>query len=189
MLESYSGGTNGKLFVLNGDSDVLPYYVYPSDDPLDFVRNIFVPLVADLDGDGKLEIVFSETENIDGKQYLRLKAITANNSNVIHYSAPWPTAHANNQRTGQAPNPKNFQIQKFIRGDVNEDGFLSIDDATFIINYLFVSGDAPKCLNVADVDGNGKLTIEDPINLISYLFFGIPVIDPTEGEIICSRSI
>ncbi len=62
----------------------------------------------------------------------------------------------------------------FMRGDANQDGFISISDALTINNSIFVGGARPKCLDSGDVDDNGKIDIEDTILLISHAFLDAP---------------
>ena len=67
-----------------------------------------------------------------------------------------------------------------MRGDVNDDGKVSIADVTSLINYL-LSGDASLVnLKAADVDGSGNVSITDVTTLINYLLSGEwPLIDET----------
>jgi hypothetical protein len=67
----------------------------------------------------------------------------------------------------------------FIRGDANADGFPNITDAILILNWLFSGGEAPACMEAADVDGKGTVEITDPIALLGHLFSGgLPPADP-----------
>jgi uncharacterized protein (TIGR02145 family) len=55
-----------------------------------------------------------------------------------------------------------------VCGDANSDGLINVSDAVFIINYVFVGGDAPdpNCCEsdcppiVTDIDGNTYFTVE-----------------------------
>ncbi|MBQ9556207.1 MAG: C10 family peptidase [Muribaculaceae bacterium] len=57
-----------------------------------------------------------------------------------------------------------------MRGDVDHNGRLSIDDVTTLIDYLLGAGDV--CTTCADVDGNGKISIDDVTTLIDMLLSG-----------------
>ena len=58
-----------------------------------------------------------------------------------------------------------------IRGDVDRNGKVSIDDVTELISIL-LSGQAASAVDYADVDENGKVSIDDVTTLISYLLSG-----------------
>lgn len=62
----------------------------------------------------------------------------------------------------------------FRRGDVTTDGAVQINDAVFLLDYLFSMGTAPPCPDSADVDNTGVLDIADVIRLLDYLFGGGP---------------
>ena len=54
-------------------------------------------------------------------------------------------------------------------GDVNDDGKLSIDDATALINYLLSRDATLVNMENADVDNDGKVNIDDVTALINTL--------------------
>ncbi|MFQ5653218.1 MAG: dockerin type I domain-containing protein [Planctomycetota bacterium] len=62
--------------------------------------------------------------------------------------------------------------EEFLRGDSNEDGAVSISDAVFIIDQLFLSGPPSSCERTADTNGDGARDIADVIFLLDALFFG-----------------
>jgi len=63
---------------------------------------------------------------------------------------------------------------RFKRGDVEPDGKLNLTDAIVVLNYLFLAGPPPACLDAADVDDTGVLNLTDPIYLLNYLFLAGP---------------
>ncbi len=76
----------------------------------------------------------------------------------------------------------------FLRGDVNDDGKLGLNDAIALLTYLFGKGTAPICPDAADLDDGGKIDIADPIALLSAQFsmsmspappYPMPGLDPT----------
>lgn len=82
----------------------------------------------------------------------------------------------------------------FVRGDPNSDGKTDLSDAVAILNYLFLGGLEPTCLDSADTDDNGQVQITDAIRVLDYLFSGGPPpavpaescgTDPTEDELDC----
>ena len=57
----------------------------------------------------------------------------------------------------------------FIRGDVNNDGKVTIADVTDLINYLLSQDDTGINLDAADCNGDHNVTIGDVTALIHYL--------------------
>jgi hypothetical protein len=62
----------------------------------------------------------------------------------------------------------------FHRGDTGGDGTLSLSDAIVLLQYLYLAGTAPGCLDAADADGDGRLDVTDAVFLLLYLFGGGP---------------
>jgi len=60
----------------------------------------------------------------------------------------------------------------FVRGDGNANGSIDLTDGVVTLNYLFIGGDAPACLDAADSDDNGGLVISDAVIIFSWLFTG-----------------
>jgi hypothetical protein len=66
------------------------------------------------------------------------------------------------------------QEVQFRRGDCDADGALSITDPIVALNYMFLGGEEPTCLDACDVDDLGSLEITDAVNVLSYMFTGGP---------------
>ena len=74
----------------------------------------------------------------------------------------------------------------FHRGDANDDGALNITDGIYVLNYLFLGGEAPACAETADANDDGVVNITDGIFLLNYLFLGGPApADPGPPEAPC----
>ncbi len=85
--------------------------------------------------------------------------------------------------------------QEFIRGDANGDGNIAILDAINSLQFLFVQGATPPCLDALDIDDDGSLAIIDPILLLHFLFLSGPApadpfpacgMDPTADSLDCA---
>ena len=63
---------------------------------------------------------------------------------------------------------------RFVRGDCNDDDEVDISDAVCILGWLFLGGDAPGCVAVANTNGDVEEDISDGVYLLSYLFLGGP---------------
>jgi hypothetical protein len=69
----------------------------------------------------------------------------------------------------------------FHRGDSNSDNLVDISDAIFILDWLFLAGPPPACLDAADVNDEGAIDISDVVFLLSDLFLpqnGSTIPDP-----------
>ena len=85
----------------------------------------------------------------------------------------------------------------FIRGDVNDDGVVSISDPIYLLSHLFGGGPVPPCEDAADGNDDGALDLADAIAILRYLFAGgsipapsppgPPGYDPTLDELGCER--
>jgi hypothetical protein len=68
----------------------------------------------------------------------------------------------------------NNPIPRFVCGDADGNGNVSIGDAVFDINYIFGGGPAPVLKEAADADCSGGISIGDAVYLINYIFGGGP---------------
>ncbi len=59
-----------------------------------------------------------------------------------------------------------------VAGDADHSGAINIGDAVTVIEYIFVGGAAPQCLEEGDADGSGSVNIGDVVKLIEYILFG-----------------
>lgn len=64
----------------------------------------------------------------------------------------------------------------FIRGDCNGDGEVKgqVTDAVFLLNYLFLGGEAPPCQAACDPNGDGVVDLSDAVYLLAFNFLGGP---------------
>jgi len=60
----------------------------------------------------------------------------------------------------------------FVRGDVDSDSVIQMNDGIIILLYLFVGGPPPTCLDAADINDDGSLLIGDAISVFQWLFLG-----------------
>jgi hypothetical protein len=59
---------------------------------------------------------------------------------------------------------------RFVRGDADSDGNINLTDAVRVLNFLFLGGTAPACLDAADADDSGGLSITDAVRILNWLF-------------------
>ncbi|MBN1444447.1 MAG: trypsin-like peptidase domain-containing protein [Planctomycetes bacterium] len=70
----------------------------------------------------------------------------------------------------------------FIRGDVAQDSSVNLSDAVSILNYLFLAGAVPPCLDSADTDDNGSVNLTDAVYLLGHLFLAGAAPPPPHGS-------
>ena len=71
---------------------------------------------------------------------------------------------------GEATPPGN----RFQRGNANNSPATDISDGVFILNYLFLGGGEPPCLDAADTNNSNLLDISDGVYILNFLFLGGP---------------
>ncbi len=84
---------------------------------------------------------------------------------------------------------------QFVRGNANDDGWVNVSDANFILNYLYNYGGKPACMDAADVNDDGSVDLSDAKYLMDFLFNGTrPApkapwpgrgVDPTPDALTC----
>jgi hypothetical protein len=62
----------------------------------------------------------------------------------------------------------------FIRGDVNMDTNVDIADVIYHLDYTFLGGPLPICMDAGDANDDGISDISDAIFLLYYFFLGGP---------------
>ncbi len=65
-------------------------------------------------------------------------------------------------------------LAEFIRADSDRNAEVNLSDAIFTLNYLFLAGPTPPCLDASDTDDNDRVEITDPIITLQHLFLGGP---------------
>jgi hypothetical protein len=73
-------------------------------------------------------------------------------------------------------------IPPIVCGDADDSGEVDIDDAVFLINFIFSGGQAPDPLELGDADCSGGVDIDDVVFLIAFIFSGGNVPCDTDGD-------
>lgn len=63
---------------------------------------------------------------------------------------------------------------RFIRGSCDGSGEATISSPIFLLNYLYMGGLAPPCLEACDADADLSLNLTDAIYVLNFLFMGGP---------------
>ena len=58
---------------------------------------------------------------------------------------------------------------KFVLGDANGDGKVTITDAVAVVNYILNTTQGTFNVAAADVDGNGSITITDAVGIVNII--------------------
>ena len=72
--------------------------------------------------------------------------------------------------------------ERFVRGDADANGSINLTDGIVVLNFLFLGGTAPRCMDAADVDDSGgnNPTLTDAVVIFNWLFSGgVPPSEPT----------
>lgn len=115
---------------------------------------------------------FTKTDNSTVTYSVEGLKLTYDNTNVTitnaEGTATLPLAQVRDMEFTNDPST----TPSVLGGDVNNDGVISIADATALIDYL-LGGDATGIdLDAADFNGDGEVTISDATALIDYLLSG-----------------
>jgi hypothetical protein len=79
--------------------------------------------------------------------------------------------------------------RRFVRGLCNgEDPSINITTVVFTLEFLFLGGATPPCLEACDSDGDTRFEITDPIYTLNFLFLGGPPPPGLEG-VSCQRTV
>jgi thiosulfate dehydrogenase len=70
----------------------------------------------------------------------------------------------------------------FRRGDTDNDGSLTSNDAILILSFLFLDGTEPVCFEVADTNGDRSVNLTDAIFLLKHIFLGSEAPAPLSEE-------
>ena len=86
----------------------------------------------------------------------------------------------------------------FIRGDVNMDTNVDLADVIYHLDYTFLDGPLPSCMDAGDANDDGISDISDAIFLLYYLFldgagpwvpFPNPGVDWTDDTLGCEQGL
>ncbi len=84
----------------------------------------------------------------------------------------------------------------FRRGDVAADGAFDLTDGVFTLNWLYLGGQRPGCMDAADANDDATVDLSDPIHFFNWQFqSGRPPpapgaecgVDPTPDGLDCAR--
>jgi Dockerin type I domain len=74
------------------------------------------------------------------------------------------------------------KIAQYVCGDANSDWLVNVSDAVYIINYVFVGGNAPEPPASGDANCDGTCNVSDAVWIINYVFVGGNAPCDTNGD-------
>ena len=77
---------------------------------------------------------------------------------------------------------------QFLRGDANADGDIDIGDAISLLQFAFVGGPEPRCLDAANGNDDGKINPADAVAIFAYLFGEPPLSATISGRCSTDRT-
>jgi outer membrane protein assembly factor BamB len=69
-------------------------------------------------------------------------------------------------------------------GDANSDQMVNITDAVYIINYVFLQGDAPQPYDAGDVNCDNLVNVSDAVYLLAFIFQNGATPCDTDGDML-----
>ncbi len=96
-----------------------------------------------------------------------------------------------------AANDCDEPMNRFRRGDSNNDNEVNLSDGVNTLNFLFQGSAEPPCLEAADFDADAMLNITDAVLTFNFLFLGGPPprapypdcgTDPQNPDVMCPAS-
>lgn len=149
---SRTGGDRGRLSVLvnNGDATFEP--------ALDYPQGGQSLALADLDNDEDRDVVTANALFDSGSTV-----------SVLLNRVTLPASEDRDDNGIPDECERGFQ-----RGDADASATFNITDGIFILNFLFLGGREPPCLDSADTDDSGAIDLADGIRLFNFFFMGGP---------------
>ncbi len=68
-----------------------------------------------------------------------------------------------------------YVSQTLFCGDANNDSFINVADAVFLINFVFKDGTTPDPLELGEANGDGLINVGDAVFIINYVFRSGPI--------------
>lgn len=75
-----------------------------------------------------------------------------------------------------------YDLCCYMCGNVDHLGVVDIDDAVFLMTYVFASGFPPEPYQMGDVDCSGGVDIDDVVYIVAYIFAGGSAPCDTDGD-------
>ncbi len=74
----------------------------------------------------------------------------------------------------------------FRRGNANSDNQLDLTDPVTVLNFQFLAGPVPSCMDAADADDSGTIDLTDAVYSLNFQFLAGPL-PPAPGPDVCGE--
>lgn len=146
--------SEGRLAVLLNDGSTAFRIEHTEARKDSMVRNV---TASDLNGDGEMDFLITSGPFVE-----------------LYLAGQAPPFSQDVNRDGIPDECQIVVRTSFHRADPTGDGREDLSDAVFILNHLFLGGQAPDCMESADADDNGNIDLTDAIMILTHLFLGGP---------------
>ncbi len=82
----------------------------------------------------------------------------------------WWKVRANDRSGDSTWSTRVFSCRTTTLGDADGDGFVTLSDVVFLINYIFANGVPPDPMSAGDSNCDGLVNLSDAVYLINYIF-------------------
>jgi hypothetical protein len=152
-----------RVFAWDYEGNLIPGWpLYASSETSLGTHNPFTPVLADVSGNGRLNMVVAT----DWPDYQLI--LWEFDNYYDSATAHWPMYMHDEFNSGV------FRIEDYSagHGDANGDGVIDAGDVVYLIDYLYREGSAPQPLELGDANCDGAVDAGDIVHLINYLFRG-----------------
>ncbi len=168
--------TSGPIPITLKDVDALPIYIK--------LKRTGTTIAFERSGDGAIFTEFATREVGMGTTQVDLK-----NDTLVGLAATAGSAALARYIFGAVSGPEfptGGDKKLLRRGDADSNGSLDLTDPVAVLNYLFLAGVRPVCVDAADVDDTGLLDLTDAVYSLNYQFLAGPR-PPAPGPDTCGE--
>jgi subtilisin family serine protease len=176
ISEIIAGDNEGKVYIFSYENIGGELYTYNLLEG--WPKNVdgiiaSTPSVDDIDNDGDIDVVVGSHP---GTIFVFDLDYRYSGNNL-----DWPMFQHDLENSGFYGEVAVFD--EIERGDVNGDGNVDLSDAVHLLNFLFLGGPEPVCMDVAKVNEGDSVDLTDAVYLLNFLFQGGP--RPVGGNVVC----
>jgi hypothetical protein len=146
---------------------------YPGNCPVPLTYDFQVALDADMNA------IVAESYNVCENDYITTYTLSGELETGQYYY--WRSRSHNGSAYSGWSAAEEFIIADLQCGDINSDGSINVADAVYIVNYIFLGGDAPDPFESGDTNCDTYVNIIDTVILINYIF--------VEGNLPCDIDV
>jgi hypothetical protein len=143
-------------------------------------------VAADLDGDGDLDLATAQYQRVT----MHRNMVCVDSDGDGYGDPDHPENECEDDNCPDVYNPDQLDSDgdgtgdacEWICGDADASGQVDIDDAVYLIAFVFSEGPPPAPYESGDTDCSGAVDIDDITFLVAYIFSGGPVPCDVDGD-------